>query len=139
MKLLTNEVELLESNTREVVLTSHRIRQDSSDGGIKHLKSIMLESVTSCEFKKSSNPLWIIGGTILIVMGLMVHDPNSDVVMGVGILLAIIYVLTMRKTVIISSSSCKISFGAKGMSDENIRSFIDRVEEAKSLMWAFTK
>src|SRR5438105_452217 len=52
MKTLVNEVELLESNNREVVLTSHRIRQDSRDGGIKHLKSIMLESITGCEFKK---------------------------------------------------------------------------------------
>jgi hypothetical protein len=132
MKTFTNEAKLLESNNGEIVLTSHRIRHNSSNGGIKHLKSIMLENITSCEFKKSSNPLWIIGGAILIVAGFMMHNDNSNIIMGAGIVLAIVYLITMQKTVVVSSPSCKINFRAKEMSDETIRNFIDRVEEAMS-------
>lgn len=139
MKLIINEVKILESDDKSVVLTSHRIRQENKQWGKMQIKSLMLEHITSCEYDRKSNPIFLIIGLIAFVFGagLSFGGGNQQSEMGIisaviGFVLLIFYWITIRKGLIVSSPSAKIIMNTNGMKDESIKSFIDKLEEAKA-------
>jgi hypothetical protein len=139
MKLINNEVNILESDDKTVVLTSHRIRQENKQWGKMQIKSVMLEHVTSCEYDRKSNPIFLIIGLVVLVFaaGLSFGGNSGQgdigiISAGVGIVLLIFYFITIRKGLIVSSPSAKIVMNTNGMKDESIRTFIDKLEEAKA-------
>ncbi len=136
---MQNELPLLESDDKSIVLTTHRIRQQDKQWGKLHIKSIMLQHVSSCEYKSESNPLYLILGLIALVFGFIVgsrgnHD--SAMIMVLAIIFCIgflvIYRVTTKKGLLVSSSSSRILMNTNGMKDERIIAFVNKLEEAKS-------
>jgi hypothetical protein len=139
MKMLENETKLMEGDNKQIILTSHRIRQEYRIFGKLRLKSIMLEHITSCEYDKKSNPLLLIIGILAIGFGIAVLNSigHNEELIGIisiiaGTILIIAYLTTIKKLLYISSPSAKILINTDGMKDENIIAFIDRIEEAKN-------
>jgi len=141
MKYMQNELPLLESDDKSIVLTTHRIRQQDKQWGKLHMKSIMLQHVSSCEYKRESNPLYLILGLIAVVFGFIIgsrggHDSGTITVLsfafGIGFLA--MYRLTAKKGLLVSSSSTKILMNTSHMKDESIVAFVNKLEEAKAVL-----
>jgi hypothetical protein len=138
MKLIDNETKILESDDKSIILTSHRIRQESKQWGKMQIKSIMLEHVSSCEYDRKSNPIYLIIGLIAMIFGAGLAFGGNQGEIGligvaIGFVLLIFYWITIRKGLLVSSSSAKIVMNTNGMKDENIKTFIDKLEEAKNI------
>jgi hypothetical protein len=140
MKLINNEIKILESDDKSVTLTSHRIRQENKQWGKMQIKSIMLDHVTSCEYDRKSNPILLIIGLVLLVYGAgLTFGGNHGqgeiglLAIGIGLVLIIFYWITTKKGLIVSSPSLKIIMNTNGMKDDIIKQFIDKLEEAISI------
>ncbi len=136
---MTDEQILMDGDYKQITLTTHRIRQESKSWGKVNLTSIMLEHVTSCEYsKKSSLILLLIGilvagfGVAISVKGGMDAQNIGAGLLLAGVVLIIIYFFTIKRGLFISSASGKVILNTTGMKDENIKSFIDKLEEAKN-------
>jgi len=141
MKTITNENSILESNDKEITLTSHRIRQEKKRFGKLEITSIMLEEVCSCEYNRKSKPLFLILGILLVALGfgftaIYINRFDSAAIgmlsIVIGAVCIFIYWFTIKKALIISSSAAKIYMNTKGMKEDNIKGFIDKLEAAKS-------
>jgi hypothetical protein len=142
MTKFDSETNLLESDNKEIILTTHRIRQEIKTMGNLKIKSIMLEEISGCEYDKKSKFWLLIIGIAGIIIGIgiflaaggggNVESGSGLIILLVGLISTISYFFTIKKGLLISSSSCYISMNVKGMSVENIISFIDRVEKAKN-------
>lgn len=66
MKLIDNEVNILVSDDKTIVLSSKRIRQENKQWGKLQIKSITLEHVTSCEYDRKSNPICLVVEFVLL-------------------------------------------------------------------------
>jgi hypothetical protein len=139
MNLMTDEKVLMDGDHKQITLTTHRIRQENKSWGQLDLVSIMLEEVTSCEYSRKSRPIFLITGILLgafaVFFGLQ-GDSNNESIFGglllLGLLLIIFYFFTIKRGLFISSATAKIKLNTKGMKDENIKSFIDKIELAKN-------
>ena len=139
MNLMTDEKVLMDGDHKQITLTTHRIRQENKSWGQLDLVSIMLEEVTSCEYIKRSKPIFLIigiliGGTALYIGGQGGYDAQniSTGLLLLGLLLVIFYFFTIKRGLFISSPTAKIKLDTNGMKDENIKSFIDKLEVAKN-------
>lgn len=136
---MENESTLMESLDKQVVLTSHRIRQECKLWGEFHLKSIMLEDITSCEYTRTSSPTILVLSIVLASFGFIsaCFGDYEMIRLGaliflMGLVFIILYLLTNRKRLIISSPTCKITMKTKRMKDESIKEFIEKLEKAKN-------
>ncbi len=136
---MIDEKILMDGDYKQITLTTHRIRQEKKTWGQVDLVSIMLEQVTSCEYSKKSRPLFLIVG--LLTVGLAFYTlsqgggDTKEIAGGLvlfGLVFIIIYFFTFKHGLFISSASAKIKLNTKGMKDENIKSFIDKLEVAKN-------
>lgn len=139
MKLIDNEVRILVSDDKTIVLTSKRIRQENKQWGKLQIKSIMLEHVTSCEYDRKSNPIFLVVGFVFIAFAAASsfsggHDWEEIALLAgcMGLLFIIFFWMTIRKALIVSSPTTKILMNTNGMEDESIKTFIDKLEEAKA-------
>jgi hypothetical protein len=139
MNLMTNEKILMEDDHKQITLTTHRIRQENKSWGHLMLISIMLEEVTSCEYRKKSRPIFLIigillGGFAVFIAGQGGEDAPSisGGLLLLGLVLIVFYFFTIKRGLFISSATAKIKLNTKGMKDENIKSFINKLEVAKN-------
>ena len=136
MILMTDEKIIMEGDYKQIILTTHRIRQENKVWGNINITSIMLEQVNSCEYKKKSKPIYLIVGILFLISGYMYRENGApDIASGFGLfglLLFLIYPFTRKRGLFISSASAKIVVNTKGFKDENIKSFIDKLEIAKN-------
>ena len=125
-KIVTQSIDSL----IELTLTSHRICYEYSVWGTSHNKSILLEHITSCENKYTSQIGFIVLSVISLIVGISIGTPLG---VQIGFLsfiaFAIIYVLTRQNNIIISSPSTRIKVSVSGMEREKILEFIDLIEE----------
>jgi hypothetical protein len=136
MNLLTDEKTLMEGDNKQVVLTTHRIRQENVEWGKLNLISLSLEHVTSCEYSRKSKPGLLVGGLLLLGFAFAASDTGGQQMVGglglMGLILIVAYFMTIKRGLIISSPSARIIVDTKGMKDDNIKSFIDKLEVAKN-------
>lgn len=139
MNLMPDEKILMDGDYKQITLTTHRIRQENKLWGKVELTSIMLEHVTSCEYIKKSFPQLLILGLLFVGFAIFIGSQSSDdlLIIGSGLLLAgllliISYFFTFKRGLFISSASAKVILNTKGMKDENIKSFIEKLEFAKN-------
>ena len=130
---------LTQSNDKTITLTNFRIRYYESKFGNAGLVSIHLPKVSSIEMKYKSNLSFLYLGGFLIAAGIFIGLTNSYggeepmlLGTGVGAFLVLIYWLTRRHVVSISSDGgAKINFQTKGMKNEDHVNFINKIEAAK--------
>lgn len=95
----------------------------------------MLEHVTSCEYIKKSRPIFLIFGILIAGFGLLIGSQKEE--LGIALLFSgfvffAFYLFTIKRGLFISSASARIILNTKGMKEENIKSFIERLEAAKN-------
>lgn len=139
MDLMTEEKIIMEGDYNQITLSTHRIRQEYKTWFETELVSIMLEKVTSCEYSKKSRPIFLIIGLLLwvfsFIYGGIEGSGAQEISLGLlfcGLVLIIIYFMTINRGLFISSATAKIKINTKGMKDENIKAFIDKLEIAKN-------
>ena len=133
--MLENEKIIIESDTNEFILTTHRVRQEIKYRGNKQMKSILLEELDSCSIKYKSNITFLIIGIVIALLGIFSSGaidggPVIGIIIG-GIFGAIYY---FTRSIVISLPSTKeiILINAKGVGFEKSKELIDSVEEAKN-------
>jgi hypothetical protein len=136
-QLLSDENLITESDNKEILLTSHRIRYFSKSWGKTKVISMMLENISSIEVHYSSNIIILAAGCIFILAGLIAggNDQGDPMILGliVGSLLILSYFITRKHVVTISSDGgTQINLVTGGMKSEVIIGFIDKIEKAKS-------
>lgn len=139
MNLMIDEKILMDGDNKQITLTTHRVRQENKKWGKLDLISIMLEQVTSCQYSKKSKPIFLIIGFLLFGLAFIIGSQEGEdgpvIASGIalfGLVLIIIYFFTIERGLFISSATAKIKLNTKGMKDENIKLFIDKLEVAKN-------
>lgn len=141
MELIKDERIITESGNKEFVLTTHRIRYQTSSWGQAHITSIMLEKISSIEVRYYSWIITLFLGILFIIFGLVlsVNEENNEafgvtpLFLFAGGMLVLIYFLTRRHVIVIAADGgAKINFVTSGMNREFILAIIDSVEIAKA-------
>ena len=127
LSLFPDEILLTESSDGSVTLTTQRIYKEEKQLGSSYSQSIMLEHITSCENSSKSQVWLLVLGLLLLILGLLAKSP----VALVSIVFIGLYSFTKKSLVIISSPSTKMELKVNGMKQEQVQSFINKVEHAK--------
>ena len=138
MKLVSDETVLLESDTKELVLTTHRIRFQTKKSGRATVISIMLEELCSCGITHTSYPFLVVLAAIFfiggIALGSLLDEASWAIASGIilGVLFIIVYFVTRKGVFSLASGGATINTSPSGMSYDNMVKFIDDVEVAKN-------
>ena len=138
MELMNNENVVSESDNKEIVLTTHRIRHSIKRWGKSRITSIMLEELDSCEIRTISSPLFLFFAALIALGGFIIGDDFVVYGFVVGLLFAAFYYFTRFQVISLKSSSSIINLRTTGMSLEMARSFIDTVEATKQNRYLLT-
>ncbi len=137
MKLMTNEKIIMSSDTNQLTLTTHRIRFKYSSFGFGNVISFLLSELDSCSVTYKSNPIFLVIGVLTFIGGLIAAG-QRDAGAATGVLLVftaifiILYFVTRKSVLKISSKSSHIFVSIRGMSQEKIIDFIDTIESTKN-------
>jgi hypothetical protein len=137
MTTLPDERILLESDSKTLVLTTHRVRFKSTGSGKDHLISIMLEEVASCQASVTSRPMYLILAGAFLLVGLGVGSQQRDggafgvVVLAVSALFGVLYFTTRGGVLAINSAKGSIRVPIRGKSLKAAEEFVDALERAK--------
>lgn len=134
LNLLENEVILKDYD--RIILTSHRIQSLFGSKRNFNLTSIMLEHITSCEYKRKTSPIFLTLGIISFLSGFyffFISSSKSElgvILFVIGILLIIAYFTATSNSLVISSPTAKI--GIRLEKQEDVIDFINTLESAKN-------
>lgn len=134
MQLWENEKLISTSNNKEVILTSQRIRFETTHLGQRHMVSIMLEKISSIEVRYHSwviiltlGILSILGGIYLMAVGGSDKE-HANIFFLTGILMIVVFLLTRQHVITITpDGGARIIFSTRGMSRDTVLDFIDKV------------
>ena len=123
---------LLESDTKEFVLTTHKVRLTARLFGQADVTSITLDELTSCEVKYISRPWLVILAAVAVISGFLFQNGEaSGAGIGIAVILIAIYFATRYQAISLSSPSATINLSVKGMGLDKAIDLIDKVESAK--------
>ena len=118
MTSIENEKLLLESDNKQIRLTTHRLRYYESPKKSSNFNSIMLDRISSIELNYYKSSIW------LLIIGIL------TIPILIGIILIILFFTSKRHIVTITPDGGKsIIFETKGMKREFLEDFIDKVED----------
>jgi hypothetical protein len=118
MESLENENLILESENRQLMLTTHRLRYHESASSNSNFTSIMLDKISSIELTYQTN-IW------LLIIGII------TIPAVIGIILIILFFTTKKHIVSVSPDGGNpIIFETKGMKRDYLEDFIFKVEKA---------
>lgn len=133
--LFPDEQIITESSEGIVVLTTHRICYTNSSWGKIYNQSIMLEHITSCENFYSSN-IWLLILAVLAFIGSFLgglYNEKETLIyaMGVALFSLLLFFISRKSLIIISSPSTRMEINVKKMPQEVVLNFINKVEQSK--------
>lgn len=135
MNLLPDESIILESDTKEVMLTSHRIWQKVNTFDSTEVKSIMLENISSYQTYRQPNIIVMIVGSFIGLVstaGLIMGGTTERFLSLIFILfVASYYGWSKKHKIKISSPSTNIIMDVDSMAQKARKQFIDTLENAK--------
>ena len=133
MELFPDERVLLESDTKELVLTTHRVRLQARQFGRARLTSILLSELQGCEISYTSSPSLLIIGGLTLLFGFLIGDTLA-VIIGttLGLLIIGAYLYSRRQVMQLSAGFVAIKVRVEGMGMQNATRFIDALEAAKN-------
>jgi hypothetical protein len=144
MHHLPDERILLESNSKSLRLTTHRVRYHTTSWGSADLISIMLDEVSSCAMIHRTFPLlFVIAGIAAFVfiigqfagahIGGELSDPSIRAASAiVGVLCVVAYFLTRTHVLSVRSPGDAIRVRLAGMKTEEVGNFVEELEAAKN-------
>jgi uncharacterized membrane protein (UPF0136 family) len=144
MNLMPDEKILWESKSKNLVLTTHRVRSQSEAAGQSQIKSIMLEELASCSMTRASNPALLVLAALCAVLGLLgTAGGREPVFLIAGIVVGGIFVLAFfvsrHQHLSFASAGATIRVDTQGMKVENMRQIIDAAEAAKNVRYLLLK
>jgi hypothetical protein len=114
---IENEKLVLESDNRQLKLTTHRLRYYESTSANSDFTSVMLDKISSVELTYYKSNIW------LLIIGIL------TIPIIVGIVLIILYFVSKKHIVSVTPDGGKpIIFEVKGMKREFLENFIDKLE-----------
>lgn len=136
--LLQEERILTRSQSDEIILTTHRIRQHF---GSTNIKSIMLDQISCIKARSESNPvLLVLGIAALLATPFMLGEAERNYGITtciVGIVLSLLYYFSRRSIISIYAGQHIIQFSTKGIDEDKSLEFINAVEEARKNLMRF--
>jgi len=135
LTLFPGESIVTQSNGGIITLTTHRICKQEKEWGRSYNQDIMLEHITSCEERASSNVLLLVLSFIAFLFAIIAGMNRSNdftSAFAIGIVLLVVYFLTRKKQITIGSPSTKMHINVVGMSGASITGFIDKVQQTKN-------
>jgi hypothetical protein len=138
MNFIPGESIVLESDSKKLILTTHRIRLRTQGLGRAQIKSIMLEDLASCAMTRTTNPILLILAALAFIAGLVVASSNRGDAAGLGagafvaVILVVAYFVTQTQVLALASAGATITVGTKGMNLGDVEKLIDRIETAKN-------
>ena len=132
MTLFPDENIILESDTKEVILTSHRILQSVSGFSSSERKSIMLEHITSCHTYHKASIIALALGSLMITLVLFMGGTTEKLILVIiGATFILYYFSSKKHEIRISSPSATITLNVDKMAQKSVEQFIDTIENAK--------
>lgn len=132
MKLLEGEKKILESDTGQFTLTTHRACFIAQTWGKAVQKTILLEDIDSCDVEYRSKPILIAIGIVICILAVISGDSQLlSVGIVFGIIFSVLFFLSRKSIIVLKSRSNKIELNTKGMKIEIIQDFINDIEKAK--------
>ena len=138
MNLMPNESVLLESESKTLILTTHRVRYQLETFGNAAIRSIMLEELASCALVRSSNIIFLVLAGISFVLGLFVTvgANRMESAFFFGAIFAGVFVIayfsSRQQVLALASAGVTIVVNTQGMKLEVAKQFIERTEAAKN-------
>jgi hypothetical protein len=118
MTSIENEKLLIESDNKQIRLTTHRLRYYETPTQNANFTSIMLDRISSIELNYYKSSIW------LLIIGII------TIPIIIGIILIILFFTSKRHVVTITPDGGKpIIFQTKGMKRDFLEDFIDKVED----------
>lgn len=134
MNLLPDEKIILESDTKEIILTSHRIWQKVNTFSSTKVKSIMLENISSYQTYRQSNVIVMIIGLfigLVSTVGLILGGTTEKFLsLFFIIFVASYYVWSKKHKIEISSLSTNIVMDVDNMAQTARKQFVAKLESA---------
>ena len=118
MNAFENEKMIIESDNKQIRLTTHRLRYYETPKRNSDFTSIMLDKISSIELTYYKSSLWI------LIIGIV------TIPIIVGLILIFMFFTSKRHVISVTPDGGKpILFETKGMKRDFLDDFIDRVEE----------
>lgn len=134
MNLMTGERVLLESDNKELTLTTLRVRHAYRQGSNLRVTSIMLDAIQACELRKTSH-IFLLYLAFFSGLGGVLFSGGRLLNLFIGLILALVLVTTYFATqwyvIRITSGRAELIARASDMSNETAERFIDSVEAAR--------
>ena len=137
MHYLPGEKIVWRTKGNELVLTTHRIRWQTTRWGKKHIVSIMLEEVKSCELHYDSHPTLVVLAVIAAVLGIfgavMFDERWAIFIVGIGTSAVFfgLFQMTRRLVLIISAGDSAIVVDTGNWGAGIAIELVDKLEEMK--------
>lgn len=118
MNALENEKLIIESDNKQIRLTSHRLRYYETPKNNADFTSIMLDKISSIELTYYKSSIW------LLIIGIVA------IPILVGLILIYMFFTSKRHVISVTPDGGKpIIFETKGMKRNFLDDFVDKVEE----------
>jgi len=131
LALFPDEQIITQSSDASVTLTTHRICNEQREWGNSYNQSIMLEHITSCENRATSNVTLFILAAMSVIIGAITINHGGILGIILGVILILLYHRTKKSLIVISSPSTKITLNVDQMRRDKVLEFINKVEHAK--------
>lgn len=132
MELLAGERVLLESKSKTIRLTTHRVRYHARSLGADNVISVALEEVASCGLVRSSYPLLLALAAVSGLAGLAAGRFGIRIGLFIAACALVAYFATRSRVLAIASAGHTIRVSASGVPTEELLQFIDATERAKN-------
>jgi hypothetical protein len=127
---------LFESDSKKLVLTTHRVRYQTEALGRREVRSIMLEELASCAMASSNNPILLILAGISLLFGFVIAANREPAGLFGGLVIAGVFVAiwaaTRQQVLALASAGTTIRVNTMGMKAKLTEQFIDQTEAAKN-------
>jgi hypothetical protein len=118
MNAFENEKLIIESDNKQIRLTSHRLRYYETPKNNSDFTSIMLDKISSIELTYYKSSIW------LLIIGIV------TIPILVGLILIYMFITSNRHVISVTPDGGKpIIFETKGMKRNFLDDFIDKVEQ----------
>ena len=118
MNAFENEKLIIESDNKQIRLTSHRLRYYETPKSNSDFTSIMLDKISSIELTYYKSSIW------LLIIGIVA------IPILVGLILIYMFFTSKRHVISVTPDGGKpIIFETKGMKRNFLENFIDKVEQ----------